>query len=69
MPGKHPTYDRFVKWADEFVEATALFPNSESRDYVDTMTQVLLHLDKRGWLTSPKDERPEKEGVRIYRPN
>jgi hypothetical protein len=32
-----------------------LFPNSESRDVVDTMTQVLLWLNRNGRLINPDD--------------
>ncbi len=36
--------ERLPRWTDEFVEACVLFPNAESNDYVDSMTQVLQYL-------------------------
>lgn len=66
MPAKGPDYARLIKWADEFVESCALFPQAESRDYVDTMTQVLLYLDSMGMLTSPKNFPNEQKVLKVY---
>lgn len=36
--------DRFLNFADEFVEEAASFPNASSRDLVDSMTQCLQYI-------------------------
>lgn len=40
-----------------FVDLCAIFPNSDSRDVVDTMAQVILRLKSDGYLYHPTDER------------
>ncbi len=56
VPGLAPTYDRLRPYSAELLELCTLFPNSESRDIVDTMVQVLLWLYRGGRLMLP-DER------------
>jgi len=56
LPAQGPNYDKLKPYADEFIESIASFPNSESRDLVDTMTQVLLKLREGQFLSNPKDE-------------
>lgn len=47
---------RLLKDHEMMVENASLFPNAESRDLVDTMTQVILYLAKeRGMLTHDMD--------------
>lgn len=36
--------EKFLSWGDEFVEHATLFPNAESNDFIDTMSQVLQYL-------------------------
>ena len=42
-----------------FLEEAAKFPNASSRDYVDTLSQVLGFLRDQNMLTIPKDPPPE----------
>ena len=58
VPAKPPNYDKLLPFADSFLESVACFPNAESRDLVDTMTQALLKLKEGKFLLNPKDERP-----------
>lgn len=53
-----PQYDRLMPFSDEFLQEVATFPNSSSRDLVDTMTQALLKLKEGQYILNPKDERP-----------
>ena len=39
LPTNSPKCDRLLMFADEFLEEVIRFPNSSSRDLVDTMTQ------------------------------
>lgn len=69
MPARPPSYETLLPYADEFVEATACFPNAESRDLVDTMTQVLSKLREGRFLLNPQDDRPSPETskeIRVY---
>ena len=59
MPARPPHYDKLKSFADIFVEQCGVFPNADSRDLVDTMTQVLIRMNLSGWITNPKDE-PKK---------
>ncbi len=58
-----PDYTRLKKHADVFLNEVAKFPNGESRDLTDTMTQVLHRLKDDGILTHPADDK-EDEGYR-----
>ena len=57
MPAQGPAFDTLIKDADIFVEDVACFPNAESRDLVDTMSQVLRKLSDQRILAHPRDER------------
>lgn len=43
------------QFADEFVECCAVFPNKDSNDYVDSMSQALIKLRSSGWITHRDD--------------
>ena len=45
-----------ILFADEFVESVSSFPNAESRDLVDTMTQALSYIRDHAHLRHPKDK-------------
>jgi predicted phage terminase large subunit-like protein len=70
LPARVPKYDTLLPFADEFYEAAASFPNAESRDLVDTMTQALTKLRDGQFLQNPRDERPvqasTKEILELY---
>ena len=53
-----PKYDRLMAFSDDFLQEVATFPNSSSRDLVDTMTQALLKLRDGHFILNPRDERP-----------
>ena len=59
LRARPPKYDRLIPYAEEFLEEVATFPNSSSRDLVDTMTQSLLKLREGKLILNPRDERPE----------
>lgn len=70
VPARPPDYERLRSFADNLVELCAVFPNSEARDVVDTMTQVLLRLIYSGHLTHPDDkefiQKSPERGVKAY---
>ena len=70
LRARPPKYDKLTSDADDFLEEVSTFPNSSSRDLVDTMTQTLLKLKEGKFILNPKDERPKpaeyKEVKRVY---
>lgn len=65
LPARPPEYVKLRTWANIFMTECALFPNSQSRDLVDTMTQAVLRLTASGLLTHPKDEDRGEDNVRV----
>lgn len=63
LPTKAPNYDQLLPWADEFLGAVATFPNADSRDLVDTMSQVLGKLRDTNFLDHPKDEKKIEKSI------
>jgi predicted phage terminase large subunit-like protein len=69
LPAKSPNFESLVSFADIFQESVAAFPNAESRDLVDTMTQALLKLKDSNFILPPRDERyiqPSVKTARVY---
>jgi len=56
LPALPPDYEKLRSWADLFLNLCKIFPNSDARDVVDTMTQVLLKLLRSNELKHPKDK-------------
>jgi predicted phage terminase large subunit-like protein len=63
VPAYPPEYVRLRNFADIFVNETSLFPKSDSRDLVDTMTQVLLRLNTSGLIKHPDAKDMEDTGT------
>ena len=61
LPATPPEYLTLRPFAQFIVEQAIAFPNAESRDLVDTMTQVLLRLSISGWVWNPADAPPPDE--------
>ena len=60
VPARPPAYSNLRPYADLLVEQCGSFPNAESRDVVDTMTQALIRLSISGWVWHPSDQPPEE---------
>lgn len=58
LPAQAPAFDSLTNEASDFLEDVLYFPNGDSRDLVDTMTQVLRRLNDQGILAHPRDTRP-----------
>jgi predicted phage terminase large subunit-like protein len=67
VPAAPPDYKRLRTYANTHVELCSIFPHSDSRDVVDTMTQVLLRLMQSGFLRDMKDENRRKPQGKIKR--
>lgn len=55
VPALPPDYRKLRKISQELLDNCASFPNADSRDLVDTMTQVLLRLRTSGMLEYDDD--------------
>jgi predicted phage terminase large subunit-like protein len=60
MQAQAPNFDMLIPFADKFVDEVIRFPNAESRDLVDSMTQALFKLYESGMISHPKDEHWEQ---------
>ncbi len=56
VPASSPNLEKPMKFCDIFLQNCSEFPKGDSRDLVDTMTQVLIRLNASGWITHPSDE-------------
>lgn len=69
LPARGPKFDTLLPFADEFIELAACFPNLESNDVIDTMSQALMKLKTGMFLYNPKDVRevtPSAIERRVY---
>lgn len=55
VPYAAPHFDRPPNWVDQFLMSMATFPNAQSRDDVDCLTQALLRMVESGWVYHPTD--------------
>jgi predicted phage terminase large subunit-like protein len=56
LPAKGPDFITLKDYAHNFRELCSVFPNSEARDVVDSMTQVLIRLIYSGQLRGSEDD-------------
>lgn len=70
LPAQPPNYIRLKEHADIFLNEVISFPKTESRDLVDTMTQVLTKLKEGRFIRHPGDpsfETPSSyQNIRVY---
>ena len=60
IPTSLKDQDKFLSWGDEFIEHAVLFPNAESNDFIDTMSQALQYLvDGRALYPTAKKKRDD----------
>lgn len=71
VPAAPDNYTSLRPFADKFVEACGMFPNDDSNDYVDTMSQALIKFRMMGMIDHPDDayivdEYNPNKGKRYY---
>lgn len=69
VPARAPNYNKLLPYADLFIDSVSRFPNAESRDLVDTMTQALLKLKYSQFLHHPRDDRTDRNAykkIKVY---
>lgn len=56
VPMQGPDFTRMKKYAEVLVLQCITFPNADSRDFVDTMTQAIQRIINSGWILHPMEE-------------
>lgn len=67
VPGQPPIFTTSRRWAEKFVVACISYPSSDSRDFVDTLTQVCIRVKKSGLIENSEnwhEEKPFRVGER-----
>lgn len=64
LPALPPTYDKLRSFSQTLLDMCAIFPNSESRDIVDTMSQVILKTIGVRDIIHPTDEVRSGGGIK-----
>ena len=55
LPTQYPKYEFYTEDSAMLIEAAVTFPNTESNDIIDSMSQALIRLRSSGWLTNKED--------------
>lgn len=55
VPTQGPSFLHPKRWAVEFIDQCVAYPASDSRDYVDTLTQVILRMKQSGFVRNTED--------------
>lgn len=55
LPARAPDFTRLRPFAEEFLMAAAMFPNDESNDYIDSMSQAFIKMRDSGAIGHPDD--------------
>ena len=55
LPALPPNYQRLRPYSEKFLQAAISFPNLESNDVIDSMSQALKRLIDGGWINHPDD--------------
>ncbi len=55
LPAQPPAFSKLRSYAEMFLEQCVQFPAADSRDMVDTFTQVLHRIKASGWLRNTED--------------
>lgn len=63
LPTVHPKHEYYTEDSQMFLEAAITFPNTESNDIIDSMSQAFIRLTSTGWITNKEDP------VDVWEPN
>jgi len=61
LPTQRPKCEYYTKEAQIFLEAAELFPNAESNDVIDSMSQAFIRLKNSGWIYNKEDPQPVQQ--------
>jgi phage terminase large subunit-like protein len=58
LPTESPKHEFYTSDSEMFLEAAINFPNSESNDIIDSMSQAFIRLISTGWVSNKEDPQP-----------
>lgn len=61
LPTEAPKFEILTEDSELFLSAAGLFPNDESNDIIDSMSQVFIRLTSAGWVSNKEDPVPVRE--------
>jgi phage terminase large subunit-like protein len=61
LPTKPPLHQHFTEEAQVFLNDATVFPNGESNDTIDSMSQAFIRLKQTGWIYNKEDPQEEFE--------
>jgi hypothetical protein len=61
VPGLAPSFTMPKRWAEEFIISCISYPASDSRDWVDTLSQGILRIKKTGLVHNTEDPVVEEQ--------
>jgi len=63
LPTEFPKHEFYTADSEMFLEAAINFPNAESNDIIDSMSQAFIRLTSTGWLINKEDPRPSQNNA------
>lgn len=61
LPTQAPKFEYLNEYSQTFIQDATLFPNGESNDVIDSMSQALIRLKQTGWIFNTNDPVPVPE--------
>lgn len=61
LPTEAPKFEILTEDSELFLSAAGLFPNDESNDIIDSMSQAFIRLTSAGWVSNKEDPVPVME--------
>ncbi len=61
LPTEGPSHEIYTEDSTLFIQAAMTFPNDESNDIIDSMSQAFIRLLSTGWATNKEDPLPVYE--------
>lgn len=58
LPTESPNHEFYTRDSELFIEAAINFPNAESNDIIDSMSQAFIRLMSTGWIYNKEDPQP-----------
>lgn len=55
LPTEYPKHEFYTPDSEMFIDAAVTFPNAESNDIIDSMSQAFIRLTSTGWLLNKED--------------
>lgn len=63
LPTEAPNHEFYTQDSEMFLEAAVNFPNDESNDIIDSMSQAFIRLKTTGWVYNKEDPQPVQREI------